>query len=140
VVGFVIVAFSAIGLALVLHSGGTGGLGRWVFQATNGLGLGLAYSPLLGLTLSRVPLPDAADASGVVTTVTQLGQLMGVATLGTLFLNLAAHVSVPPGAASSVVAAATVHASAHAITVVSLVSAGAALVAALLALRVPRLV
>jgi EmrB/QacA subfamily drug resistance transporter len=138
VAGFLIVALAAAGLALDLRGGGTGGGLRWALQALNGLGLGLAYSPLLGLTLSRVPLADAADASGIVSTVTQLAQLIGIATFGTLFLNLAARVTVPAGAAPGAAASAAVHASAHAIFIVSLTCAATALVGAALALRVPK--
>jgi hypothetical protein len=36
-----------------------------------------------------VPLADAADASGLLTTTLQLGQVIGVATFGSLFLTLA---------------------------------------------------
>ena len=38
--------------------------------------------------LVRVPLPRAADASGLLTTTIQLGQAIGVATFGSLFLTL----------------------------------------------------
>jgi fluoride ion exporter CrcB/FEX len=41
--------------------------------------------------LSRVPVAIAADASGVIVTVNQLGIVGGVATFGTLYLNLAGH-------------------------------------------------
>jgi MFS family permease len=39
--------------------------------------------------LLRVPVELAADATGVVVTVNQLGLLVGVAAFGTLYLNLA---------------------------------------------------
>jgi hypothetical protein len=75
----------------------------------------------MGLMLSRVPVRDAADASGVIATLTQLGQVTGVATVGTLFLNL------DTGTAAS---------SAHAVTVVCAVTAGLALLGALAASRI----
>jgi EmrB/QacA subfamily drug resistance transporter len=53
-----------------------------------GLALGLAFSPILTVALAGVPMADAADASGVLVTVFQLGQVVGVATLGTLYLSL----------------------------------------------------
>src|SRR6201999_3537296 len=65
-----------LALALVVRSGGSGG---W-----------LVAHPLV-----RVPLQPAADASGLLTTTIQLGQAIGVATFGSLFLTLDA----PPGAA-----------------------------------------
>jgi MFS family permease len=121
VVGFVIVAASAFGLAAVLHGGTTGGLTRWILQAANGAGLGLAYSPLLGLMLNRIPLTDAADASGVISTTTQLSQVVGVATFGTLFLDLLDR----PGALAS----------AHAITTTFIVVGAVALLGAALGIR-----
>jgi hypothetical protein len=48
-----------------------------------------AFSPLMTRVLLRVPVELAADATGVVVTVNQLGLLVGVATFGTLYLNLA---------------------------------------------------
>lgn len=119
--GFVLVAATSFALAGDLHSGTTGGLTRWVLQAVNGLGLGLAYSPLLGTMLARIPVSDAADASGVISTTVQLSQVVGVATFGTLFLNLLAEPRI--------------HASAHAITVVLVATGVIALLGALLATR-----
>jgi GNAT superfamily N-acetyltransferase len=124
VFGFLLTAASLVGLALALRHGGTGGAARWILMTTLGFGLGFAFSPLMGLMLSRVPLRDAADASGVIATLTQIGQVTGVATIGTLFLNM------DTGAPGS---------SAHAITVVCAASAGVALVGAFLAARIPRL-
>ena len=123
VLGFLILAASLIGMALVLRHGGTGGGARWALLTVMGLGLGLSFSPLMGIMLSRVPVSDAADASGVIATLTQIGQVTGVATLGTLFLNL------DTGAPGS---------SAHAVTVVCVVCTGLALLGALAATRIPR--
>jgi hypothetical protein len=52
-----------------------------------GTGLALGFSPTLTRALATVRPEDAADASGLLATVTQLGQLIGVAAFGTLFLN-----------------------------------------------------
>jgi len=75
-------------VALVLHSGGGGG---WLLQAAlvvTGASLALAFSPLVTHSLVRVPPSHAADASGLLTTTIQLGQAVGVATFGSLFLTL----------------------------------------------------
>jgi hypothetical protein len=53
--------------------------------------LGTGYGPLVTHALARVPAAQAADASGLLTTATQLGQVIGVATFGSLFLSLAAR-------------------------------------------------
>src|SRR5690349_7968423 len=58
-----------------LH-GGTGAL-TWAGLAAVGLGLGLSVSPLLTQSLTNVPAARAADASGLLTTTVQLGQLLG---------------------------------------------------------------
>ena len=124
VAGFGLLAVTLLLLAGTLRGGGTGGFDRWVLMTSLGLGLGLAFSPLMGLLISRVPPADAADASGVINTLTQLGQVTGVATVGTLFLDLDG--------------AGTAHSSAHAVTVALCVTAGLAALGAALASRIPR--
>ncbi|WP_327006731.1 MFS transporter [Dactylosporangium sp. NBC_01737] len=57
-------------------------------SAVYGLALGAAFSPLIGVALAHVPPAVAADASGVVATVTQLAAVLGVATFGTVYLSL----------------------------------------------------
>jgi hypothetical protein len=47
-------------------------------------------SPLFGVVLSEVPPPVAGVGSGVLTTTQQTALALGVATLGSLFLALAA--------------------------------------------------
>ncbi|MFF2511653.1 MFS transporter [Streptomyces sp. NPDC058086] len=86
-VGFVIAAVSVAGVGAVLKGGGDGG--PWLYVAFAGVGTGLAlgFSPTLTRALATVRPEDAADASGLLATVAQLGQLIGVATFGTLFLN-----------------------------------------------------
>ena len=84
-------------------------------MAVAGLGLGAAFSPLLSIALTHVAVEDAADASGLLVTTTQLGQVVGVATFGTLFLSVApptGHAltvtSVALGAAAALAAACAV--------------------------------
>ncbi|WP_431949290.1 MFS transporter [Actinacidiphila sp. bgisy167] len=74
-----------------------------------GLGLGASFSPTLTLALGQVRPEDAADASGLLATVSQLGQLIGVATFGTLFLGrlTAGHSSAHAVAVTSAALAAT---------------------------------
>ena len=70
--------------------GGTGAL-TWIGLAVAGLGLGLSVSPLLTQSLTHVPAARAADASGLLTTTVQLGQLLGVAAIGSVYLSRAAR-------------------------------------------------
>ena len=122
--GLVLAAACYLVLALILRGGGQGGVAMELDLLVLGLALGLAFSPMLTVALTHVPLADAADASGVLVTLFQLGQVVGVATLGTLYLTL--------------VHGSGVHASAHAIAVTDLALAGCALVAALFALVLVR--
>ena len=53
-----------------------------------GVGMGLAFSPLFSQTLAEVPPEQSADASGVLTTANQLGQVLGIAGYGAILLSL----------------------------------------------------
>ncbi|MDT4950345.1 MAG: hypothetical protein QOJ37_2940, partial [Pseudonocardiales bacterium] len=86
--GLVVAALAYLLLAPILRGGGNGGVAMEVDLLVVGLALGLAFSPIITVALTHVPLADAADASGVLVTVFQLGQVVGVATLGTAYLSL----------------------------------------------------
>ena len=77
-----------LAVALDLRSGGHGGPLLQVALVVTGAALALAFSPLVTHSLVLVPLRHAADASGLLTTTIQLGQAIGVATFGSLFLTL----------------------------------------------------
>lgn len=123
-VGLVVAAAAYLLLAPILHGGGRGGALFEVDLLLLGLALGIAFSPMMTIALTHVPLPDAADASGVLVTVFQLGQVVGVATLGTTYLSLVHG----PGA----------HESAHAISVTLVALAASALAAAVFAAALVR--
>ena len=78
-------------LGLDLASGTHGGAALPVILVVLGGSLALGFSPLVAHSLLHVPVTEAADASGLLTTTLQLGQAIGVATFGSLFLTLAAH-------------------------------------------------
>ncbi|WP_181019044.1 MFS transporter [Streptomyces roseicoloratus] len=85
--GFLLSAAALLGAGAALRDGDTGG---WVLHpllSALGAGLALAFSPALTGALATVRPEYAADASGLLATVTQLGQLAGVAAFGTLFLG-----------------------------------------------------
>jgi len=89
-------AGSAIAYALLgfsLADGGNGGALFFAALLLFGLSMGLALGSLTAHTLTHVPFERAADASGLFTTTLQLGQVIGVATFGSLFLTLAAGTS-----------------------------------------------
>ncbi|QEU97645.1 MFS transporter [Streptomyces kanamyceticus] len=85
--GFALTAVSTAAVGLLLRDGGDGG--PWLYVAFVGVGggLSLGFGPTLTRALAGVRAEDAADASGLLSTVTQLGQLTGVAAFGAFFLN-----------------------------------------------------
>jgi hypothetical protein len=87
-VGQAIACVGYLGLAASVSAGGW-----WLVLPliVLGGGLGLAFAPAMALALVNVPSREAADASGLLTTVIQLAQVVGVAVFGSLFLSLAAH-------------------------------------------------
>ncbi|MFI6723371.1 MFS transporter [Streptomyces atratus] len=85
--GFALVAVASVAIGLLMRDGGDGGPWLYAAFAIVGSGMALGFSPTLTGVLANVRPEDAADASGVLVTVTQLGQLIGVATFGTLYLN-----------------------------------------------------
>ncbi|HXC83929.1 MAG TPA: MFS transporter [Trebonia sp.] len=125
--GFVLNGAGLLGVGLLLGSGGNGGVLVYVVAAIAGGGMAAAFGPLMTRVLSRVPVAIAADASGVIVTVNQLGIVVGVATFGSLYLNLA-------GKLPAHVSAAFALSSAHAYQTTSVALAGLAVVGMVLAL------
>jgi MFS family permease len=74
-------------IARTVASGGPVTVRLEVLLLVMGALMGCAYGQLFGSALSRVQVEDAADASGVVVTQIQLGQVVGIAVFGTLFLG-----------------------------------------------------
>jgi hypothetical protein len=138
--GFAAFAAGMAGLAWVLRGGGTGGAGTCLLAALSGAGMAAAFSPLMTRVLLRVPVELAADATGVVVTVNQLGLLVGVATFGTLYLNLAGRLpgalptSGPTSGPASAASGAFRHVSAHAEAITFLALAALAIAGVALAI------
>ncbi|MFA1543772.1 MFS transporter [Actinomadura monticuli] len=86
----VIPAGFAVAAAGYLCVGPLAGGGAAYEALTVVIGLGLGVMPIIMTTaLRHVPAADAADASGLLLTLMQLAQVIGIATAGTLFLGLA---------------------------------------------------
>jgi hypothetical protein len=85
--GFALTAVSLAVVGFAFHGGGTGGPVLYAGYA----GVGAGPAPASGPTLTGAPATarpqGAADAGGPPATVTRLGQLIGVASFGTLFPN-----------------------------------------------------
>jgi MFS family permease len=126
IAGFVIYGAGLLMLAALLRGGGPGGAGLLAGLALMGAGMAAAFSPLMTAVVTRVPVTDAADATGVIVTVNQLALVVGVATFGTLYLNLAGRLPQDPAAGFRLV-------SAHAVAVTCAVLAAGAVVGGILA-------
>ncbi|WP_214327233.1 MFS transporter [Nonomuraea sediminis] len=96
--GYVVAAPAYFGLGLA--SGG--GLPYAILSALIGAGLGVQIA-VTNMATQQVESEYAADASGALLTVMQLGQVIGVATVGTLFISLS---SAHTGSASMTTASA----------------------------------
>jgi EmrB/QacA subfamily drug resistance transporter len=99
-VGFTLAVVAFLMIAEALRDGGHGGALLQVGLLLFGAAMGAAFSPLLTNALVKVPLAEAADASGLLTTTVQLGQVIGVATFGSLFLTLAGRAGPHPSASA----------------------------------------
>jgi hypothetical protein len=129
--GLLLAAAGYLATALLLRGGGHGGVPLVVALAATGFAFGAAFSPLLTVALTHVPARDAADASGLLTTLMQLSIVVGAATFGTLYLTLVQHPAGHPGLpAARLVALDSAHAEAvtlAALTVTTLAAAACAL-------------
>jgi MFS family permease len=98
--GCLIAAAGYLVVGLSVADGGTGGFVLPIALFTGGFGQGMAASPILTVALSKVAPQDAPDASGVLTTIIQLGLVLGVATFGSVFLTEAAVPGIHPTASA----------------------------------------
>jgi EmrB/QacA subfamily drug resistance transporter len=109
---------AAVGIALqipMFRNGGSGGVWLYADQFLVGLGIGLGNAPTMTLALMKVPVEDASDASGLLAMNAQLAQVVGIATLGTVYLTVA------PGH--------LLHSAGHAMAVMSVAATAATFVA-----------
>ncbi|GAA3446717.1 MFS transporter [Planomonospora venezuelensis] len=86
----IVVSFGVAGLGYLCLAPALAGGGRpllAVALAVTGAGLAGTFSPVLAVALTRVAPADAPDAGGLFVMVMQLGQVVGVATFGTLYLS-----------------------------------------------------
>ncbi len=87
--GFVVNAAGLLWGGLLLHGGGDGGVWLYLALAVSGGGMAGSFGALMARVVSGVPVSLAADASGVMVTVVQLGAVVGIASFGALYLNQA---------------------------------------------------
>ncbi|MFE7802449.1 MFS transporter [Nocardia sp. NPDC057440] len=86
--GLVLGAATMVTLGTLLRGGADLGPLPLMIFGIQGIGFGLAFSPLMTRTLAKIPMSLAADASGILVTSVQLGIVVGIACFGTIFLEL----------------------------------------------------
>ena len=94
-IGELVTVAGLVGFAFTLHLAGDG-IGIWTMAPTlavSGVGLGLTMAPFFDIVLAGVDEEESGSASGVLTSVQQLGGAFGVAVLGTTFFHQLAHTS-----------------------------------------------
>jgi MFS transporter len=119
--GYLILAASYLSISLCVFGGYSGPGVLFVLLGFGGLGLGIGYTANIRHLTSAVEPRYAADMSGLITTNSQLAGVTGVAIFGSAYFQLAAQPA--PDAAS------------HAIAIVILGCAVAALLATLAVYR-----
>lgn len=87
-IGVLVEALAVGGLALVLP-GHAWSLGICLFAY--GLGVGMATAQVTNVALAEVPVGLSGEASGMLTTVRQIGSALGVALLGGLLISSLTH-------------------------------------------------
>lgn len=86
--GSLVLAASQVLLLMIVRGGADPSY--WAFAVPlfiGGLGLGLTAPSLVNVVLAGVPAKDAGAAGGVLTTIGQVGNAVGVAVLGVLFFT-----------------------------------------------------
>jgi EmrB/QacA subfamily drug resistance transporter len=85
--GLAITALAYLGLGLAARQGAWDAAIQLPLLAVAGAGFGTGFSPLIARAVSDVPAAAAPDASGLVNTAVQLCFALGVATIGSVFLD-----------------------------------------------------
>ena len=80
-----LLAAAFLGIAGTLWAGRPALTVLLLLLACGGFGLGLSFPALIGVITSSLGPDDASDASGLIGTASQLGGVVGVAGLGTLY-------------------------------------------------------
>jgi EmrB/QacA subfamily drug resistance transporter len=88
--GALLISLGMVGIIVTVDRYG-GAIHSWQLipaLAVCGLGLGCVIAPLVNVVLAGIRGQDAGSASGVLTTVQQLGGAVGVALIGVIFFGL----------------------------------------------------
>jgi Major Facilitator Superfamily len=87
--GCIALLVGLVGLWFTVNAAGTGVTGYQMIPslAVCGLGLGFVVAPLVNIVLAGINAGSAGSASGVLTTVQQIGGALGVAVIGIIFFG-----------------------------------------------------
>lgn len=88
-IGYLLLTTAYVGVSLSLFTGHFGGALFFVLLGLGGLGLGTGFAPMVAHITSSVPSGYAPDMSGLITTTSQVSAVIGIATFGTAYLNIA---------------------------------------------------
>jgi len=101
-IGTVLAVIGMIGVMVTVRWAGAGLTGYDLLPAlaVGGLGCGLFLAPCINIILAGIRAQDAGAASGVLSTVQQVGAALGIAVIGILFFGLVRD----GGASSSAIA------------------------------------
>jgi MFS family permease len=87
--GFLVAGLGLLWSGAVLHAGGDDSVQLYLALAVAGAGMAGSFGALMARVVSGVPVSLAADVSGVVVTMIQLGAVIGIAVFGALYLDRA---------------------------------------------------
>ncbi|HEY7176042.1 MAG TPA: MFS transporter [Micromonosporaceae bacterium] len=99
-IGVLLMAIALIAMQATVRSIGTAGAVAWLVPSlvVDGLGMGMALSPLASMALAYVPARLAGAGSGILSTAMQVGGALGIAVLGVVFYHALGHGSGIPAA------------------------------------------
>lgn len=107
--GGLVIAVGIVGLVVILSGDGSA-LGVWSMTPALvplGIGMGMTMAPFFDIALAGVSPAESGSASGMLTSVQQVGGALGIAVLGTVFFSPVESAGRRPGIADFEAAART---------------------------------
>jgi predicted MFS family arabinose efflux permease len=105
-IGVGIMAIGLVAMAITVRSIGTTGSVAWLVPSlvVDGIGMGMALTPLASMALAYVAPRLAGAGSGILSTAMQVGGALGIALIGVVFYHAVDHgAGIPTGFANGLV-------------------------------------
>jgi EmrB/QacA subfamily drug resistance transporter len=105
-IGVGIMAIGLVAMAITVRSIGTTGSVAWLVPSlvVDGVGMGMALTPLASMALAYVAPRLAGAGSGILSTAMQVGGALGIALIGVVFYHAVDHgAGIPTGFANGLV-------------------------------------